>query len=160
MKQLSSGEKKELLVIQFASGIIKTSMLSERQDGLINLLEGHMLTSVIKDASVALDQRLSATFKNNIDSYSATWFKSKLKSKISPLLHKLDKEKVELLSFSIYLLYRNFSDLRNKSLSDRFKEYEDPQQYFYILDMIDEVRGKEGNDMFDLAVYCIDVLKA
>ncbi len=159
---LSRGFMRDLLVCQFAAGLIKTSMMSEKQDGLITLLAGHKYTPLIKDASSAIEERLTAVFKENITRENSSWFRSKLNSKISPLLHKLDNEKVELLSFALYLLYVNFSDNREKVLSDKFKQFIDPQQYFYVLDMVDTVRGTENNisdDMYDMAIYCIKELK-
>ena len=155
---MNSGIKKELLIIQFVNAILKSNRISKSRDGIIDLFQGHKLTDTVNEKAKALEERLSNTFKANIDHDNAKWFRSRLNSKIAPMLKRLDDDNIELLSFGYFLMYVNFSDHREKKLSDIFAEYTEPEQYFEVLDMIEEIVHEDVN-MYDLARETIKELK-
>ena len=155
---LTSGEKRELLVIQFAQALLTTSG-TQAQDGIIYLKEGKETTKQIKVLIAPLLLRLQATFRSSIDAENNKWFKSKLNSKIWPLLTDLMLRDVELVSFAISCLYVNFSDNRIQPLSDRFAEYKDAGQYFEILDLIELDDHYPTKEMFLLASDSVTRLK-
>ena len=158
MKQLSRGELKDILVLQFAGALLQVSTIPD-QEGLIYLPNGKN-TQRVKRRAEKMKVRLGDTFAASVTEVSdAKWLKQKLDHKLMPLLRMIKDKDMELYAFSHFLLYVCFSDNRQKPLSDKLKEYAEPEQYLQVIDLVSEIVDFEAT-MYEEAVKAVKFIKS
>ena len=159
MDRLSSGAKRDLLVVSFAHAMLVTAE-TPNQVGVVSLPNSKH-TQRIRRRAKALRETLHSIYYGNTSKTDHKWFKNKLDSKMLPLLMKIQNNNVELTSFAIYLIYINFNDNRQLKLDDIFEPLLDADKSFDTLDLIEEVLSDDATSaMYEIARYSVPHLKS
>ena len=163
---ISSGAKKDLLVLRFAQAIFTVSKTDEvfADDNLLkrdSKVDYH-LNKRIERAISALETRIKSTSDTLIkrDGYELSkWLRSHLNSKIMPALKSITAKTINLEMLALWILFVNFSE-RDKSLIPEFEEYAEPNQYFRIIELLGgtAVARLEG-ELFEEAYRLVSTIK-
>lgn len=160
---LSSGAKKELLVLFFAKSLIKVSM--EFEDESLTVRDKankyHRENKKYEKQIMSLMDKVEATIDLAMDNEVGIWLKSKTNSTVSYLLKKIGNERVQLDILALYIMYVNFCERKDKKLDDLFEPFTDSKMYFDNIDLLLKVGINEDDEveMFNLAYFCLEILK-
>lgn len=135
---LSSGAKRELLVIYFVDAVFRVALEKEAEgtiprDRTDNKL--HKINKRIDRRIMALRDRFHHTANIATDHDVAIWLHGKTKHKVLAALSKVTQYNIQLETFGLYLMYANFCE-RDKPLDPIFAEYNDPNLYFDEIDLM------------------------
>ena len=163
---LSSGAKKDLLVLQFCQALITVSKSDDvfADDDIVNRHSNkdYHLNKRIDKALQALSDRMTKTIKGIIakESYTLSkWLKSALNSKVAPTLKSITSKTINLEMLALWICFVNFAE-RDKTLIAEFKEYEDANQYFRIIELIGGTDvARLENTLFEEAYKIVAILK-
>lgn len=163
---ISAGGKRDLLVLQFCQALITVSKTDDvfADDDIVNRHSNkdYRLNKRIDKALQALSDRMTRTIEGIIakDGYMLSkWLKSALNSKVAPTLKSITSKTINLELLALWIAFVNFAE-RDKTLIADFKEYEDANQYFRIIELIGgtEVARLEG-ELFEEAYKVVAILK-
>ena len=163
---ISSGAKKDLLVLQFCQALILVSKTDDvfADDDIVNRHSNkdYHLNKRIDKALQALSDRMTKTIEGIIAKEGYTLskrLKSALSSKVAPTLKSITSKTINLEMLALWIAFVNFAE-RDKTLIAEFKEYEDANQYFRIVELIGgtEVARLEG-ELFEEAYKVVAILK-
>jgi len=155
---ISAGAKKDLLVVSFVHAILNTAKVKgfENVISIPNSKEKKRIERRCGNIEKACDNAI----KSSITPVSEKWFKSQLKSKILKALMLIKDDVVQLESFAIYVLYINFYDNRTKKIDKIFDNVLlDDGFIFDTLDLISKAIGRDPDDMYDMAIKAIGIIK-
>jgi hypothetical protein len=162
---ISSGAKKDLMVLNFCAALMQVSRLNEskkdesvvsrtNRDYRINKKIDAALDILFDDIKSVIDEILSK------DAKTALWLKKNLDKRIKKMMIEMQAETVNLEMFAIWVLYVNFAE-KQRTLHPLFTKFCDTARYFSILDMMEKTAISEINgDMFILAYETIKQIKA
>jgi len=160
--KLSSGAKRELLILFFVRAIFLTA--SERTlTGTIPRDRSNKVYRINNQLDRRIDslmQRIDATIDATIDTDNSEWLRKKTSGILSSVLTKIAKFEVQLETFALYLGFINFCE-RKKPLNNAFKEYSDTDLYFDKIDLLKlaNVNDDVEAEMMNLAYKTISELK-
>jgi len=163
---LSSGAKKDLLVLNFCQALILVSKTDDvfADDDIVNRVSNkkHHLNKRIDRHLQALIERMGKTIEGIIqkEGYALSkWLKSALNSKVAPTLKSITSKTINLEMLSLWIMYVNYSE-HKKPLIEEFKQYEDAEQYFKIIELMSglDVARLEG-PLFQEAYKIVAILK-
>lgn len=163
---LSSGAKRDLLVLNFCQALIIVSKTDDvfADDDIVNRVSNkkHHLNKRIDRALEALSERMGKTIEGIIQKEGhplSKWLKSALNSKVAPTLKSITSKTINLEMLALWICFVNFAE-RDKTLIAEFKEYEDANQYFRIIELIGgtDVARLEG-ELFEEAYKVVAILK-
>lgn len=156
--QISSGAKKDLLVVNFCHTIFSTSKMSN-VIGCEPIKNNKLRNKIMRKCEI-METICHDIFQANGYRVGATWLKSNIDKRIIPTLLKAETENPQLESFALYVLYINFLDNREKKVDPIFQPIlEKESEIFMILDDIAESRECEPAEMYELAIKTIEILK-
>ena len=163
---ISSGARKDLLILQFALALILVSKTDDvfADDDIVNRVSNkkYHLNKKIDNRLEALSNRMGKTIEGIIqkEGYALSkWLKSALNSKVAPTLKAITAKTINLELLSIWVLYCTFSEHR-KPLIPEFREYEDAEQYLKIIELISGTEiAKLENTLFEEAYKIVAILK-
>ena len=162
---LSSGAKKDLLVLNFCQALILVSKTEDvfSDDDIVNRVSNkkYHLNKRIDRALEALSERMGKTIEGIIqkEGYALSkWLKSALNSKVAPTLKSITSKTINLEMLALWIAFVNFAE-RDKTLIIEFKEYEEANQYFRIIELIGgtDVARLEG-ELFEEAYKVVAIL--
>ena len=163
---IPSGAKRDLLVLNFCQALILVSKTDDvfADDDIVNRVSNkkHHLNKRIDRALEALSERMGKTIEGIIqkEGYALSkWLKSALNSKVAPTLKSITSKTINLEMLALWIAFVNFAE-RDKTLIAEFKEYEDANQYFRIIELIGgtDVAKLEG-ELFEEAYKIVAILK-
>lgn len=124
MSELSSGAKKDFLVLNFAHALL--TIATERTDELTtddvkfrDDNKNHKTNKRIDNRLIKIKATVSETIQDVYGSNGsslAEWVRDKTKTKIIYTLQKIDAELVNLEYLLVYILYSNFSETERLGL--------------------------------------------
>lgn len=164
---ISSGAKKDLLVIQFCSALL---IVSKQQDaisdsGIVSFKKDnklHKINKKIDNNLKAMSKRLNLTTKAIIYKYGielAEWLKKALNSRVIKVLNNIQSKTLNLEMLSYWIMYVNFVE-RDKKVIPEFEQYLDENQYFKTLGLMSETNISHlENELFLEAYEIIKELK-
>lgn len=163
---ISAGAKRNLLVLEFCQALILVSKTDDvlNDDDLIKRPSNkqYHTNKRIDRALEALIGRMGKTIEGIIQKEGAPlskWLKSALNSKVAPTLKAISAKTINLELLSLWCLYVCFSEAK-KPLLEEFKEYEDAEQYFRIIDLMSETDiAKLEGTLFEEAYGVVAILK-
>lgn len=163
---LSSGAKKDLLVLEFCQALILVSKTDDvfSDDDLIKRPSNkqYHTNKRIDRALEALSGRMGKTIESIIqkEGYELSkWLKSALNSKVAPTLKAITAKTINLELLSLWCLYVCFSETK-KPLIEEFEEYRDAEQYLRIIELISETEiAKLEGTLFEEAYKIVAILK-
>lgn len=160
---LSSGAKKELLVLFFAKSLIKVSREFKDESLIVRDMANkyHRENKKYEKQIMSLMDKVEATIDLAMDNEVGIWLKSKTNSTISYLLKKIADEKVQLDILALYIMYVNFCERNDKKLDSLFEQFTDSKVYFDNIDLLLKVGIKEDDEaeMFNLAYFCLETMR-
>lgn len=163
---ISSGAKKDLLVLNFCQALILVSKTDDvfADDNIVNRVSNkkYHLNRRIDNALEALSGRMGKTINGIMQKEGyplSKWLRAALDSKVMPTLKSITAKTINLELLALWIAFVNFAE-RDKSLITEFKEYEDANQYFRIIELIGgtEVARLEG-ELFEEAYKIVAILK-
>lgn len=163
---ISAGAKRDLLVLQFATALFQISKTDEvfGDDDLVKRTNNkyYHLNKRIDKALQSLNDRMSNTISVIIQKEGyplSKWLRAALDSKVMPTLKSITAKTINLELLALWIAFVNFAE-RDKSLITEFKEYEEANQYFRIIELIGgtEVARLEG-ELFEEAYKIVAILK-
>ena len=155
---LSAGAKKDLLVVSFCHAVLETAINHDvmGREEIPNCKNKNRITRRCE----RLKSNCSDIFRSNITPLSQKWFKSNLQNRVAPALRQAEAENPQLEAFAIYVLYINFLDAREKKIDEMFKPLLNTENsLFETLDLITSAIGREPDNMYDLAISTLQILK-
>lgn len=158
---ISSGAKKDLLVLSFINSILSVAMMEETKTNKdLNIRGGdYKINKKIDRNMIRLQERIHKTITETITPDIAKWIKSNMDKRIGLTLSKIQEQYVNLELMAIWIAYVNFCE-RDKPLDDRFKWLTDEEQYFRINEMMQKTDSAKLDDkMFNLAYEIIAMIK-
>lgn len=163
---ISSGAKKDLLVLQFATALLQISKTDEvfGDDDLVKRTNNkdYHLNKRIDKALQSLNDRMSNTISVIIQKEGyplSKWLRSALDSKVMPTLKSITSKTINLELLALWIAFVNFAE-RDKALIAGFKEYEDANQYFRIIELMSETEiAKLESTLFQEAYKIVAILK-
>lgn len=144
---MSSGAKKDLLVMFFAKAIFETALTKETVGSIPRDRSNqyyHDNKRIDRRISSFMD-KMNKTIDKVIDADLARWLHSKTYSKIFTILSRMAKTEAQLETLGLYVLYVNFCE-RKKKLDDIFLEYTDSSLYFDDIDLIKKTNITEDHE--------------
>lgn len=155
---ISSGTKKDLLVVNFCHAIFSTSKMSNVIGR--EAIKNNKLRNKIMRKCEMMETICHDIFQENGYRVGVTWLKRNMNTRILPALLKAEADNPQLESFALYTLYINFLDNREKKVDPIFQPIlEKESEIFMILDDIAESRECEPAEMYELAIKTIEILK-
>ena len=163
-KKLSSGAKRNILVLAFVHALLKLSR--EMDDDKLNE-EGvevrhynkHYKTNRRIDRRLEkLEKEVNETIESMMDYDTARWLKKKTQTLIPKALKTIPK-KVSLEALAIWILFLNFFEKKDPVLHPAFEKFTEPERYMLLADLIEDVLGDTNSEMFLVSYDCIEVLK-
>ena len=163
---ISSGAKRDLLVLNFCQALILVSKMDEvfADDDVIDRASNkdYHINKRIDRALEALSERMGKTIEGIIQKEGYTlsaWLKSALNSKVAPTLKAITAKTINLEMLSLWIMYVNYSE-HKKPLIPEFREYEDAEQYLKIIELISGTEiAKLENTLFEEAYKIVAILK-
>jgi len=164
---ISSGSKKEMLVIGLVNALIIVSKGQEaKQDKDLTKLnnKSHKQNKKIRLKMDELQKKLSETqtkmyHESGDPRKLGMWVRSKLDSKITKVLGGLRKD-TSLESLAIQILFANFCDNRTKPLHGSYKWLEDEKQLNDIFTLLEETNADTVTEsVFYDALSAIAIIK-
>lgn len=160
---ISSGCKKDLMVIQFANSLIQISKDDEaNQDKDIlsrKSNKDYKLNKRIDRHLEAMTNKLGETINAIFEiggHETAAWIRKNLDKRIGGTLTHIQQSTINLEMLAMYVLYVNFAETE-RPLHKAFKWLEDAEQYFKTTDLMSStIISRLENPMF-LSAY--DVVK-
>lgn len=166
MNKLSSGAKRDLLVLQFVTALLTISkteeVLNDEDLKVRDVKADYHLNKRIDRATLKLQERMQSTIEHLIKREGmelSKWLKAHLESKVMPALKSIVAKTINLEMLALWVAFVCFSE-RDKTLLPEFKEYEDANQYFRIIELMGrtEVARLEG-ELFEEAYKVVAILK-
>ena len=164
---ISSGAKKDLMVLQFCKALLDVSMQDEtRKDVDLKNREinknyhlNKRIDRAIKKLSDRIQNTITVMFKEGGVELSA-WVKKNLEKRIGLTLLSLQENSINLEMLAVWVLFVNFCE-RHKSIHKAFEEYTESDQYFRIIELIGgtSVANIEG-EMFEISYDIVMRIKA
>ena len=163
---LSSGARKDLLVMTFAKSMIEVSYgedarsdenLAPRVDN-----KDYRANKKIDNALIRLKDKLTESIdklytiggKDTVE-----WIRKNLHKRIGGTLTKIQAEQINLEMLAIWVLYVNFADVK-RQLHEEMKWLSDGAQLLKIADMMEETKISDlQGDMFNIAYDVIERVK-
>lgn len=157
MKKLSSGMKKDLLVVTLCNSMLKIANTPNAQGSVQVGLYREKLASDIEKIIRILSKSLAI----DVSQEDSRYMQKKLQEKVAPLLQKIGNLNVEMNSLAIYLLYFNFLDLRKLKVDEIFTPILEMESFiFETLDLLCASVQSSCDEMYELADQCITFLKS
>ena len=165
--KISSGAKKDLLILQFCHSMIRVSAQEEtrKDDDLKNRVsnKNYHINKRIDRHLLNLSEKLHETSDSiyKIGGQEvAMWVKKNLPNRIGGTLTKIQSETINLEMLAIWVLYCNFAE-KDRPLHQNFEWLRDANQYFKITEMMEqtEVSFLE-EEMFKIAYDVINRIKS
>jgi hypothetical protein len=141
---LSSGAKKDLLVLFFVKAIFQVALESETIGSIPRERDNklHDINKRIDRRVRALMTRMSNTIDKVINHELAEWLHSKTKGKVFSILTRMAHKDVQLETLGLYMLFVNFCE-RDKKLDAIFESYVNADLYFDNVDLLKEANVSE-----------------
>lgn len=163
---ISSGAKRNLLVLEFCQALILVSKTDDvfADDDLIKRPSNkkYHINKRIDRALEALSNRMAKTIEGIMqkEGYELSkWLKSALDSKVAPTLKAITAKTINLEMLSLWILFVNFSETKTP-LIEEFEEYRDAEQYLRIIELISETEiAKLEGTLFEEAYKIVAILK-
>lgn len=163
---ISQGAKKDMLVANFVSSIIKMFHHQDAKDdeNLAKLLNNtHKINKriykIFDDLSKNIDEaQTNLYFKSGHPEKLGDWLRDKLKHRVLKVFSRLQKEtSLEILAHQI--LFLNFCD-RDKPVTEEFKFLTDVSLYDEIFDLLEQTNAKSReSEAYKDAVMAIEIIK-
>ena len=158
---ISSGAKKDLLVLSFIHSILTVSMSEDTKsdDDILKRNGDYRINKQIDRNINRLQERIKSTIDELMTPGIALWIKSNMDKRIGTTLSKIQEEYVSLELMAIWIAFANFCE-RDKPLDDRFKWLTNEEQYFRINEIMQKTNSARLEDkMFNLAYEIISMIK-
>jgi len=167
-KPISSGSRKDLLVMYFCCSVIKVSLkdvkklskeekeeLQERDDN-----KNHHLNKRIDRRLKKLLEKMEVTINAMMANYeTALWVRKHLDSKIGKTLMKMQNSIINLEMLALWILYVNFVE-RDKPLDKVFEWLTDAELYFEITEMMADTKVSYlESELFNMAYDVVKMIK-
>jgi len=159
---LSSGAKKDLLVLYFAYSLIKVSKDSNEYDGIEAISNKDYKINKRIDRNL---DKLENDILKTIDSLigeveTAKWIKNNLDKRVGKLLMKIQDETINLEFLALWVLYVNFADNRTQKLNDEFSWLTNENLYFRVAEYLSKTNvAKVEDKMFMMAYDAVHMIK-
>lgn len=163
---LSSGAKKDLLVLSFAKSMLEVSKgddaksdeslmpRTDNKDYRINKRINNNFDRVIERINETLDNLYLEGGKE-----TAVWVKKNLEKRVGKVLLKIQHDRVNLEMLALWIIYCNFSETK-RVLNAKFEWLAQGDQWLRIADMLDETSsGEIQGNMFNTAYDVIARIK-
>ena len=163
---ISSGAKRDLLVLQFVTALLTISktyeVFNDEDLKVRDVKADYHLNKRIDRATLKLQERMKSTIQHIIRREGfelSKWLKAHLESKVMPALKSIVAKTINLEMLALWVAFVCFSE-RDKALMPEFKEYANAEQYFRIIEMIGgtDVARLEG-ELFEEAYTVVAILK-
>lgn len=158
--KLSSGAKKDLMIIKFCKALLDVAKQEETiTDADVSSCS---LDDCIEDKLTKISDRLQSTINEAYKSNGwelSIWMNKNLDKRIGVTLTKIQAHSVNLEMLALWVAYTNFCE-RDKPVASMFSEWLEPEQYLDIIELLShtEVAKLEGI-MFDLSYEIINNIK-
>ena len=155
---MSSGAKRDLLIIILVRGLLQVSLDDEKADGVLEHDVNEKINGHIQSVINQLDKTMNAIPKGLMVTIQK-WITIRLDYTMKPLLIKLSQHEVQLEIFALYLLQVNFE--QRPVLLDIYKWYQNPNNYFDGIDLILEcgITEDQNGNMYQLAIKTIQEIR-
>ena len=161
MTKMSSGSRKELLVLMFVSSIISVSEHEETKtdEDVIKMdNKTHKINKKIRELLLSIKSDINIYVKSIMTQEIAEWIKSKSPSSTMKAVRKAQETKVGLEFLAVWVLYVNFIE-RKQKLDEgmiMFTKYD----YMGLADMMELTAiGETNGDMMMLSYDVVESLK-
>lgn len=159
---LSSGAKRDLLVLCFAKSMIDVSKgdeaksddnLSPRTDN-----KDYKINKRIDNNLERINVKLNNTIQDMYEAGgidTATWVKKNLNKRIAGTLTQIQEETINLEMLAIWILYVNFGNFDKRKLHDNFMWIRESDDFIKIADLMEEtgianIQGEMFNTAYDV----------
>ena len=165
-QMISSGAKKDMLVLQFCKAMLDVSKMEETVNDTdvvsVKNNKNYHLNKRIQTALDKMSDRMQTTLNTlYIDGGTSTaeWVRSNMNKRIGSTIKDFQAKTVNLEMLSMWIMYVNFCE-RDKAIHPLFKEWLDEKQYFRIIELLGgtEVARLEG-EMFDISYDIVKRIK-
>ena len=164
---ISSGAKKDLLVLSFVKSMIQVSLTedsvqdAELQSRIDN--KDYKVNKRIDRALNRLNDKLTDTI-NNIYKIGgkevAVWVKKNLHKRIGGTLTKIQEDSINLEMLALWVMYVNFAE-KKRPLHKEFERFTDAEEYFKITELMTNTNVSNLEDkMFNTAYDVIATIKS
>lgn len=163
---ISSGAKKDLLIINFARSMIEVS----KQDSSIKdeSLDSRVSNKNYKE-NKRIDRHLAVINEklfNTIDSVykeggreTVEWVQKNLQKRIGNTLTRIQESKINLEMLALWVLYVNFSEI-DRPLHNEYLWLRDGKQFLDVVDLMEKTEiGHINGNMFQEAYEVIERIK-
>jgi hypothetical protein len=162
---ISSGAKRDLMVLQFCKALLDVSKQDETISDTDVASRGKVdyhLNKRIDRALEKLSKRLQATITSLYEEGGkdlAKWSNSNLASRIGTTLTNIQAKTINLEMLALWVLFVNFSE-RDKAVHPAYSEWLEPNQYFRIIELMGgtEVAVLEG-ELFEISYDVVRWIK-
>lgn len=158
--QLSSGAKKDLMIIKFCKALLD---VAKQEDTITDTsISSCNLDEYVEDKLTKISDRLQSTINEAYKSNGwelSIWVNKNLDKRIGVTLTKIQAHSVNLEMLALWVMFINFCE-RDKPVASIFSEWLEPEQYLNVIELLShtEVAKLEGV-MFDLSYEIIKNIK-
>lgn len=158
---MSSGAKKDFLILCFCNAIITTSKQDDIDAEVLSASGSYHLNKRIGRALDKLLDKMGATISSEFarDAGLASWVRQNLDKRIGYALSKASQAVVNLELMALWVLYVNFTE-RDKKLDAIFEPFTKAEEYLRVIDLVNQTEAsKIEGEMFQLAYELIQNIK-
>lgn len=164
---LSSGAKRDLLVLSFAKSMIEVSKSEDARSDenlapRIDNKDYHInkrIDNNLERIAIKINETLDSLYAEG-GMEVAKWVKNNLSKRIGGTLTKIQAERINLEMLAIWVLYVNFADVK-RNLHDKFQWLTNGSEWLRLADMMEETKisNLQGN-MFQTAYDVVERIKS
>jgi len=156
---ISSGAKKDMLILSFVNSLISVSKQeTTKQDESIPNRDDNKSHKVNKRIDSNLE-RLSQKLQETIDNLykvggneTITWIRKNLQKRIGGTLMKIQEEKINLEMLGLWVLYCNFSEIK-RPLHPEMEWLSDGEQFLKVADLMEQTKISDMQGKMNLSAY-------
>lgn len=156
---LSSGAKKDMLVLSFVSSLFSVSKQeATKEDESIPNRDDNKAYKINKriDSNI---ERISTKINETIDNLykdggneTSNWIRNNLQKRIGGTLVKIQDDKINLEMLGLWILYCNFSEIK-RPLHEEMEWLTEGSQFLRIADMMEETKISDLQGKMNFAAY-------